>query len=95
MNELFYSFDTTNISMQQEIYNINILPVCNFAEKRFFTNCYSPEEDLRFNVNTPPIGIFQITTFTSTQNNQPLVAVEVSLFSPTPILFSYCIFIIL
>ena len=35
---------------------------------------------LRFNVNTPPIGFFQISRFTSTQNDQPLVAVELSKF---------------
>ena len=36
-------------------------------------NYYYDPEDLRFNVNTPPIGIFQISRFTSTQNDQPLV----------------------
>ena len=34
--------------------------------------------DRRFNVNTPPVGIFLITSSTSTQNDQPLVAVEIS-----------------
>ena len=32
------------------------------------------------NRNTPPIGVFLITRFTSTQNDQPLVAVEISKF---------------
>ena len=36
--------------------------------------------DRRFNVNTPPIGFFFITSSTSTQNDQPLVAVELSKF---------------
>ena len=35
---------------------------------------------LRFNVNTPPFGIFQISRFTSTQNDHPLVAVDISKF---------------
>ena len=36
---------------------------------------------LRFNVNTPPVGIFRILRVTSTQNDQPLVAVEISKFN--------------
>ena len=43
-------------------------------------NYYYDPDDLNLNVNTPPIGIFRITSSTSTQNDQPLVAVEISKF---------------
>ena len=43
---------------------------------------YGPDDfNQTLNVNTPPIDVFRITSSTSTQNDQPLVAVEVSLFS--------------
>ena len=41
-------------------------------------NYYYDPEDLDLNVDTPPIGRFRITSSTSTQNDQPLVAVEIS-----------------
>ena len=43
-------------------------------------NYYYDPDDLGFNVNTPPVGIFRILRVTSTQNDQPLVAVEISKF---------------
>ena len=44
-------------------------------------NYYYDPNDLDLNVDTPPIGPFRITSSTSTQNDQPLVAVEISKFS--------------
>ena len=44
-------------------------------------NYYYDPDDLDLNVDTPPIGPFRITSSTSTQNDQPLVAVEISKFS--------------
>ena len=41
-------------------------------------NYYYDPDDLGLNVNTPPVGPFRITSSTSTQNDQPLVAVEIS-----------------
>ena len=43
-------------------------------------NYYYDPDDLDLNVNTPPVGPFQINSSTSTQNDQPLVAVEISKF---------------
>ena len=43
-------------------------------------NYYYDPNDLDLNVDTPPIGPFRITSSTSTQNDQPLVAVEISRF---------------
>ena len=43
-------------------------------------NYYYDPDDLNLNVNTPPIGRFLISDRTSAQNDQPLVAVEISKF---------------
>ena len=43
-------------------------------------NYYYDPDDLGLNVNTPPFGRFLIISSTSTQNDQPLVAVEISKF---------------
>ena len=43
-------------------------------------NYYYDPDDRNLNVNTPPIGRFRITSRISIQNDQPLVAVEISKF---------------
>ena len=43
-------------------------------------NYYYDPDDLNQNVNTPPLGLFLITSSTSSQNDQPLLAVDISKF---------------
>jgi len=44
-------------------------------------NYYYDPDSLNLDVNTPPSGIFVVTSSTSNQDDQPLVAVEISKLS--------------